>query len=531
MHRPRMLLYALVVTATTWPAAAQQSAPLDLSYIPADAFAAVIVHPRRILDSPEMELMPREILQAAFQQEVGLDPTQIEQAVGVLTLAAERPEPAFGLILRFGQPLVRDQALAKQLARAPKATHSGKEYYQADLAVLFADDRTLVLAPEPVLKRMIDAAGADSPLLKMLRKADAADDAQAIVALEPLRPLINQVLANPPPLPPALGDLLQLPKLVEQVHVRVSGGVRQVSLSLTAGDAQQAGDVERILKQAIAVGKQMALVQMAQEMQRADPDDPVARATQKYAHRLIDYFAKRIEPKRDGLQVAIKSDFTFGAGQSAVLAALLLPAVQSARAAARRTQSMNNVKQLVLGIHIYENQHAKLPNSIVDKNGKPLLSWRVHLLPFLDQQALYNKFHLDEPWDSEHNKALLSQMPAVFRHPEQDPQDFRTRYLGVAGKGTFFGERDLTFAKIVDGTSNTIAVVEVAPEQAVEWTRPQDWEFNPQQPARGLLQRGAPGFLAGFADGSVRFISENVDTAALKAAFTIAGGEVEPLRP
>ncbi len=72
---------------------------------------------------------------------------------------------------------------------------------------------------------------------------------------------------------------------------------------------------------------------------------------------------------------------------------------------------MNNMKQIALACHMYIDSHKRFPTDIVDADGKPLLSWRVAILPYLEQQGLYNQLHLDEPWDSDHNRQVLSSMP------------------------------------------------------------------------------------------------------------------------
>src|SRR4249919_3311122 len=104
----------------------------------------------------------------------------------------------------------------------------------------------------------------------------------------------------------------------------------------------------------------------------------------------------------------------------AVLIALLLPAVQAAREAARRAQCVNNLKQIGLAMHNYHDVKNGLPPSaIVDKQGKPLLSWRVAILPYIEQQPLYDKFKLDEPWDSPNNKDLIQYMPSIYMCPSR----------------------------------------------------------------------------------------------------------------
>ena len=103
---------------------------------------------------------------------------------------------------------------------------------------------------------------------------------------------------------------------------------------------------------------------------------------------------------------------------SGVAAGMLLPAVQVVRGAARKTSSLNNMRQLLLACHNYAAMRNSIPAAYsMDPQGKPLLSWRVHVLPYLEEQALYDQFKLDEPWDSPHNRKLIEKMPKVFENP------------------------------------------------------------------------------------------------------------------
>jgi prepilin-type processing-associated H-X9-DG protein len=118
-------------------------------------------------------------------------------------------------------------------------------------------------------------------------------------------------------------------------------------------------------------------------------------------------------------------------------------------------------------------------------------------------------------------------MPALFRNPSAPPRPGMTHYLGVAGKGLMFdGAEGRKIADISDGTSNTIMVVEINDDRAAIWTQPGDWQFDPDHPLAGLGNAHPGGFMALFADGSVRFISKTVDAKVFGAMLTIAGGEV-----
>lgn len=208
--------------------------------------------------------------------------------------------------------------------------------------------------------------------------------------------------------------------------------------------------------------------------------------------------------------------------------ALLLPAVQAAREAARRAPCVNNLKQICLALHNYESANGHFPGDITDKDGKPLLSWRVAILPYMEQNELYNEFKLDEPWDSPHNKPLLDKIPMFYHCPSQSyPDPTLTNYQGFEGKGTFFEKgTQIKLASFTDGTSNTLAVVEAA--EGAPWTKPADLHFDENAPPSfyGAGMKHAMGFNALFADGSVRFIKLATHPTVLKALITRNGGEV-----
>ena len=178
----------------------------------------------------------------------------------------------------------------------------------------------------------------------------------------------------------------------------------------------------------------------------------------------------------------------------------------------------------------YEDKNHRMPaRAIFDKNGKPLLSWRMMMLPEIEEGELYKQFHLDEPWDSEHNKPLIEKMPTAYMHPKFNKPGM-TVYQAVVGKGCAFeGDQGLQLRSFTDGTSRTIMVVEVSPDHAVPWTKPDDWQYDVTNPMQGL-----GGLLAGdivnclFADCHVEGIAKSIDQNIFKALITRNGGEVIP---
>jgi Protein of unknown function (DUF1559) len=216
------------------------------------------------------------------------------------------------------------------------------------------------------------------------------------------------------------------------------------------------------------------------------------------------------------------------------------PAAETAKGASStsmrdRVACSNNLKQLVLAMANYESVHTKLPAvANFDKQNKPLLSWRVHLLPYLDQAELYEKFHLNEPWDSEHNKKLIPRMPALFRCPgSKTTVPGLTTYLVPVGKETMFtgDNKQLRITDAVDGTSNTILIVDADDEHAVTWTKPQDLTYDSKNPWTGLVGHHQDSFQTVFVDGSGHWFGKNLARETLQALFTRAGGEVVNILP
>ncbi len=209
--------------------------------------------------------------------------------------------------------------------------------------------------------------------------------------------------------------------------------------------------------------------------------------------------------------------------------AAMTEAVKMIQAAAPRTRMSNDLKQLALAVHSYHDVNGAFPQpAIYDKNGKPLLSWRVMLLPYLDQQQLYNEFHLDEPWDSENNKKLLDKMPTVFAPPTSEAfKKHEAVYQALVGKGTPFEGKDskvtLSIITSTNGTSNTIMFVEAA--KVVPWTKPEDISLDDGKllPKLGGMNKG--GFLASFCDGSVHFLPLTVSEKVLRQAATYTNTE------
>lgn len=221
-----------------------------------------------------------------------------------------------------------------------------------------------------------------------------------------------------------------------------------------------------------------------------------------------------------------------------MLAALLLPAVQAAREAARRAQCTNNLKQISIAMINYHDTYGAFPPAyIADANGKPMHSWRVLILPFLEQQALYNRYRFDEPWDGPNNSTLAAEMPMAYRCPDDPagPLSTRTNYAAITGPGTIFdGGTASTLNSITDGTSNTMLVGETT--GGIAWMEPRDLDVRQMtfavnaSPAE-ISSNHPGGAQVVFADGAVHFLSASASPQTIQALTTKAGSENVGLPP
>ena len=238
-------------------------------------------------------------------------------------------------------------------------------------------------------------------------------------------------------------------------------------------------------------------------------------------------------------------------GAAAVLTALLLPAVQQARSAARRTQSRNNLKQIALAMHNYHDIHRSFPQGThPNEELKPdeRLSWLADILPQLDQAFVHEQIDFEKSWNDDANADTLSIPIAIFQNPgtaDAGAQDFATtHYIGIGGLGEkgptlpvtdekagIFGyDRVARMRDITDGTSNTLMTSEASKDFG-------PWGAGGKATVRAFVKKpyingpdgiGGPypgGCSMGLADGSVRFISENIDPSVLEKLATMAGGE------
>jgi len=213
----------------------------------------------------------------------------------------------------------------------------------------------------------------------------------------------------------------------------------------------------------------------------------------------------------------------------AVLVAMMLPATRRAREPARRTQCKNNLKQIALALHNYQDQHHCLPPAYtVDADGRPLHSWRTLILPYVDQLPLYQTIDLSKPWDDPANAKACNKRLLVYQCPSTaDLPENHTIYLAnAASNGCFRRAEPGRLGDITDGLSETLMVIEVPQEQSVPWMSPHDAD------ERLLMSIGANsklahahGMNAALCDCSVRFLSAELPAPTRRALISISAGD------
>jgi hypothetical protein len=245
-----------------------------------------------------------------------------------------------------------------------------------------------------------------------------------------------------------------------------------------------------------------------------------------YAQLLVDLLPAKVDGTR--ITIAMPTDES----HIAKLRKIFSDASNAAMESSRRQTRAARFHNIVIGMLNFESARKHLPPAaICDKNGRPLLSWRVAILPYLEEQDLYKEFHLDEPWDSPHNKSLIEKMPGVYmgvglKFDQLNRAGKTVCQAPVGPKTIFFNNVGTTIREITDGTSATIVLVEVKPRRAVAWTKPEDWAVDLEHPRRGVERTDGGPFVAAWCDGSVHLIPSNADEVQFRALLTRSGQEI-----
>jgi beta-lactamase regulating signal transducer with metallopeptidase domain len=317
----------------------------------------------------------------------------------------------------------------------------------------------------------------------------------------------------------------------------------QMSLVAQSGSEKSAVNVRDTLQAVFVLLRNMAGMHSRVELPPQGKKLAMAHLTMaKIIGKEADALLKSAEFKVDGDRVQVTLHSAASIAEIADLVNSVLPSVEDARRAARRSASINNLRQLQLAMLTYVDSMKQFPMAAgynYRRNGENLTSqhphsWRVELLPFLGERErkLYDEYRFDEPWDSEANRKVLEQMPDIFRAPEDpDPKSMNTSYFVLTGEETVFPpDKSIRIAQILDGTSRTFCIVES--KRPVPWTKPEDIPYSADEPLPELGGWVPGEFLAALVDGSVQNVSLGGDVGILRAWITRAGRErIDRLAP
>ena len=539
--RTNRLLMVLSAAAflIAWPnhgrAGDPASPAIDVSLVTPGHFAAIVIHPRRIVQSPLVaDLLKNETLTGAIKK-FGIDPSEVEEIVVLISMGENRrgqPEPVPVMITRFTHDVDAKEILTKVqaalAARSPKPIKEVKVGGNTCLDLDASSDaplayvpskNTIVLTVKTNMEKVLAIAEPKGPLLERLKKADVTQDVIIVLAPEAF-PNLDKILDMAKQgVPPLVVNYLNAAKTVKGGTATFSlTAPRLLRVVLDTKDAEAAGNLDELLQQTVRMAGGGLMI-----ARQAIPKE--AKATLGPLVKLAEECVNGVETTKSGSQVTldVKRPETLDTAGARIVS-VLTQSVMEARAAARRAKQMNNLRQVCIAMLMYHEVQHNFPPAVIEKDGKPLLSWRVAILPYVGEDALYKQFHLNEPWDSPRNLEVAKKMPSILQSPDS-PNDGKTQIMLFTGKGTAFdGGKKIRMDDIRDGASNTILCVEAGADKAVLWTKPEDLPFDPEKPLAALGKVPPMGFCAAFFDGHVEQLK--VDDKTLKALITPDGGEV-----
>lgn len=469
--------------------------PLHLAYLePPFMNGILVLRPRDIIQTSQSAAMLEQLGKA------GLLPLQDrweKLETVVVWLRRRGAEYSYHFLVRLTEPLSREAVL--------------KTYGFQPESLWQHDERTWLIAPEDFVKRVIT-----------MREL-SADEQRAWVEMD-----LSKQLAMRYFLVTGDGDWPALKMLVETLHCELLRKVFLVDLTVDfSGDSELAARL-------FTSGPDVAAELQKQIQQFADGETASASAVGK---RLSESLKQNLStslsefkelPDRGNILLNLKwkhfdqdADFVPLFNDK-----LIQPAIAATRSKQRELEQKNRMKMLGLAFHNFHDFTGHLPpapDNLVD--GKPLLSWRVQLLPYLGEGELYEKFQQNEAWDSPHNLKLLDQMPEAYKSAGVTRPGY-TSIMTFSGKRTPFDRMPgRSLNDIPDGIANTIMCVQAGADQAVPWTKPVDLPFDSADPIRSLGTLEEDLFIACMMDGSVRWFYAKMPTSELRKFIDPNDGE------
>ena len=524
--------------------------PEDLKLVPGNAVLAVHMDLAKLWQSESMKDM-RDLLKKAgpkalieLEKRFVPDPTTVETVTGFVMFPKNPGSPPeFAFLISLKKP-VKEKALF--LSAMPDGETIKKDginmVVKDDIGLILMNQGKLIAVGAPSLLPTLgkNTAPAKGDFARFL-KGNAAGLINAAINFEPIP---KEVFAIAPP---------PFNSLVNGMQYMEAGIAVEKTLRLSTTITYEKEDQAKAALETVKEFAKMGLAQMVEPRKEVEkrvfPKDQVgANPLTDLPEFLAALAGLAILNEAENLLknppitlagTSLKADYTTPQISSnalvptmAIAVGMLLPAVQKVREAAQRMSSINNLKQIALAMHNYNSTYNGFPAAAIcdKKTGKPLLSWRVAILPYIEEEALYKQFKMDEPWDSEHNLKLAKNMPKIYFHPKANkPGDNKTHYRLFYGKGAAFElNKTSQINNITDGLSNTLMAVEA--EEPVVWTNPNDLAFDPTKALPKMLSIDGK-FSAAYCDGSVRTFKMPIDQEIFKLLLQKSDGKPIPEVP
>jgi hypothetical protein len=519
---------------------AADSDSYELAYLPADTRMMLVLRPQSLLRRRDVQSLlgslrdnPMLLGRLPFRlEDVGQQIIFSESEAHIGPERSPNPLPFSGFVLQLTKPQDWKALMASLGGPGLKESrHEGQTYYRADggaesWAFYTPNDRTIVMAKEVVLREIIADRGAPAARHAWDDALQKAGKGQVMLAVDTrwLRRELARVTAGPGGAAEKLAIFSPLYEKAQAHALCVNATDRSLAVDLVSAvqGPENAKAVAETLQAVVTLGKN-ALQGLRRDVGQQPQVGEAAQWALEAAESAVE--KARIETTEGFVRLHAESAVDLAEGIR-----LMVPAVIKAKADANRYQSVNNLKQIGLAFHNFAsvNQNTHFPASANRDKGKFPYSWRVAILPYIEQQELYNQYNFDEPWDGPNNRKLIDKMPGTYAYPGPDGRPSsrsHASYFVFTGPRTIGGDEDGTqLAEITDGTSNTILAVEA--KRDVPWTKPEDIPFDPNGPPPELGGFTPEGFNALFGDGSVRYIKKAVAPQTLKALITRDGGEV-----
>ncbi len=520
---------------------AADAKPIDLAFVPDNAALVVAVRPGEVMKTAAGKLLWQATGSSdrsdggpkAIEQKLGLPISDIEYAKFIMGDFPSNGHNPFSRIVhsgakphdwsKFASTVVVENPVPVELLGGKKYFKPGpqegvaSDHSPPPLCYFLPDDRTVVFATEQEMPIIFAASvnPPDEPKWAKGWQRAAGGSLAVMLNVESLRKQIEPVTKHASGGPDAAMIAMTAPLWQDANRLFVGTDIADKKLGLLALAECPSDNAAEHVQQTAQALITFALngIAMADKMETHGPAEMVQ--IKKTIISAAEELLKQAKVSREGSTVVIKSE---GSGATVLAAAsIALPAIQKSRESASRVQSQNNMKQIALAMFTYMDAHGHFPPAVVmGPDGKTPHSWRVEILPYLEEKNLFDQYKMDEAWDSPANKKVLAAMPVIFHSPADERGTPDASYFVLTGPKTMFsGKEGIKIADITGGTSNTIMFVEA--KRDIPWTKPEDIDCDPSKPLPSFGGYFPGGFNTGFADGSVRWIAAQTSADVIRA--------------